>query len=122
MAVKYGRMDSLDKLREARESLEKSGIDDAGREAELIISHCLGVDRVIIYRDNPKISQEQISEIEELLKRRSKREPLQYIIGYTDFHGLRIKVAKGVLIPRPETELLVEEAVKIISKFEINDS
>jgi release factor glutamine methyltransferase len=122
VVVKYGRMDSLGKIREAREFLEKSGIDDAGREAELIISFCLGIDRVILYRDNPKISQEQILEIEGFLKRRSKREPLQYILGYTDFRGLRIKVAKGILIPRPETELLVEEAVKIISNFKIRNS
>lgn len=115
-------MNCLDELREAREFLEKSGIEDAGREAELIISHCLGVERVSLYRDNPKISQEQISEIEEFLKRRSKREPLQYILGYTEFHGLKIKVAKGILIPRPETELLVEEAIKIISKFQIPNS
>jgi len=122
VVVKYGRMDSLDKLREAREFLEKSGIDDAGREAELIISFCLGIDRVILYRDNPKISQEQIPEIEEFLKRRSKREPLQYILGYTEFHGLKIKVAKGILIPRPETELLVEEAIKVVKIQRINAS
>ena len=122
MVVKYGRMDSLDKIREAREFLEKSGIDDAGREAELIISYCLGIDRLILYRDNPKISQEQISEIEEFLKRRSKREPLQYILGYTEFHGLKIKVARGILIPRPETELLAEEAIKVVKIQRINAS
>ncbi len=112
-------MNSLDKLRKARELLERSDIDDAGREAELIISHCLEIDRVTIYRDNPGISEECISKIDEFLKRRSKREPLQYILGYTEFYGLKIKVGKGVLIPRPETELLVEETIKTVTSYKL---
>ncbi len=59
-----------------------------------------------------KSNEEEIERIDEFLKRRSKREPLQYILGYVDFYGLKIKVGKGVLIPRPETELLAEEAIK----------
>jgi release factor glutamine methyltransferase len=106
-------MNSLDKLRKTTEFLERSGIDDAGREAELIISHCLGTDRATIYRDNPRIPEDLISKVDGFLKRRAKREPLQYIVGYTEFYGLKINVGSGVLIPRPETELLVEEAIKV---------
>jgi release factor glutamine methyltransferase len=115
-------MTALDKLRKAREFLERSGIDDAGREAELVISHCLVTDRATLYRDNPRIPEDLISKIDGFLKKRAKREPLQYILGYTEFYGLKINVGSGVLIPRPETELLVEEAKKIISKFEIRIS
>jgi release factor glutamine methyltransferase len=115
-------MTALDKLRKAKEFLERSGIDDAGREAELIISHCLGMDRATLYRDNPRIPEDLISKIDESLKRRAKREPLQYILGYTEFYGLKINLGSGVLIPRPETELLVEEAKKIISNFEFRIS
>jgi release factor glutamine methyltransferase len=115
-------MTALDKLRKAKEFLERSGIDDAGRETELIISHCLGMDRATLYRDNPRIPEDLISKIDESLKRRAKREPLQYILGYTEFYGLKINVGSGVLIPRPETELLVEEAKKIISNFEFRIS
>jgi release factor glutamine methyltransferase len=110
-------MNALSKLINAMEFLEKSGIDNAGREAELIISYCLNIDRVALYKDNPLISEKFISKIDELLRRRAKREPLQYILGYTEFCGLKIKVGKGVLIPRPETELLVEEAVKIVGSL-----
>jgi len=110
-------MNALSKLINAREFLEKSGIDNAGREAELIISYCLNIDRVALYKDNPLISEKFISKIDELLRRRAKREPLQYILGYTEFCGLKIKVGKGVLIPRPETELLVEKAVKIVGSL-----
>jgi release factor glutamine methyltransferase len=115
-------MTALDKLRKVREFLERSGIDDAGREAELVISHCLGTDRATLYRDNPRIPEDLISKIDGFLKKRAKREPLQYILGYTEFYGLKINVGSGVLIPRPETELLVEEAKKIISNSEFRIS
>lgn len=105
-------MNALERLREATGFLKGFGVDDAPREAELIVSHCLEKDRTALYRDNPQISERHLSKIDGLLKRRSKREPLHYILGYVEFYGLKIKVGKGVLIPRPETELLVEEAIK----------
>jgi release factor glutamine methyltransferase len=105
-------MTALDKLRAAKEFLAGSGIDDAHREAELIISYCLGTDRVSLYRDNPKIPHDISWKIDGLLDRRRNREPLQYVLGYAEFCGLKIKVGRGVLIPRPETELLVEEAIE----------
>lgn len=112
-------MNVLDKLKEARKLLEMSGIENAGREAELIISHCLGIDRLTLYRDNPWIPKDIISKIDGLLKRRIKREPLQYILGHMEFHGLKIRIGSGVLIPRPETELLAEEAIKILRSHAI---
>ena len=115
-------MNALDKLKEARKLLGTSGIEDAVREAELIISHCLGIDRLTLYRDNPWIPKDTISRIDALLQRRTKREPLQYILGHMEFYGLKIRLGSGVLIPRPETELLAEEAIKIISNFEFRIS
>jgi len=115
-------MNALDKLKEARKLLGTSGIEDAVREAELIISHCLGIDRLTLYRDNPWIPKDTISRIDALLQRRIKREPLQYILGHMEFYGLKIRLGSGVLIPRPETELLAEEAIKIISNFEFRIS
>lgn len=113
-------MNALDKLKEARKLLGTSGIEDAGREAELIISYCLGIDRLTLYRDNPWIPRDLISRIDGLLQRRTKREPLQYILGHMEFYGLKIRIGSGVLIPRPETELLVEEAIKILKSKMIN--
>ena len=112
-------MKALDNLTKAKEFLEMCGIEDADREAELIISHCLGINRIILYKDNPDIPEEALLKINEILKRRVKREPLQYILGYTEFYGLKIKVGPGVLIPRPETELLVEEAIKKITNYKL---
>ena len=115
-------MNSLDKLKEAKKFLDISGIENAAREAETIISHCMETDRVKLYRDNLIIPEDIIQRINEYLKRRAKKEPLQYILGYTEFYGLKIMTGPGVLIPRPETELLVEETIKIISNFEFRIS
>jgi release factor glutamine methyltransferase len=64
-----------------------------------------------MYRDNPEINNDQTALIEDMIKRRAGREPLQYITGHTDFMGLEISVGLGVLIPRPETELMAEQAI-----------
>ena len=85
-------MNALEKVRKVRESLESSGIEDADREAEMIVSHCLGTDRIYLYRDNPPVRDIVTREIDWLVKRRSAREPLQYVLGYTEFRGLKIKV------------------------------
>jgi release factor glutamine methyltransferase len=113
-------MKALNKLKEATKFLEESGLEDAVREAETIIVHCLETDRTTFFRDNPIISENVLEKVDAFLGRRSKREPLQYILGYVDFLGMRIKVGKGVLIPRPETELLAEEAIKVIRSQKLN--
>jgi release factor glutamine methyltransferase len=112
-------MNALDMLRRTKEELAMSGIGDAVREAELIVSYCLGTDRAVLYRDNPRVSDEKAFKIEEYFRRRSNREPMQYILGSTEFCGLTIKVGPGVLIPRPETEMLAVEAIKMLSEFDI---
>ncbi|MBI5205266.1 MAG: peptide chain release factor N(5)-glutamine methyltransferase [Nitrospirae bacterium] len=105
-------MTVLDKIKEITEFLKNCGIDDAHKESEMIIIFCLDMDKTVLYRDNPVLSSEEIKKIDEIAGRRIKREPLQYILGYVEFYELKIKVGEGVLIPRPETELLVEEVVK----------
>lgn len=118
-------MRARETLQSARELLEMSGLNDADREAEFIVSHCLGIDRLHLYKEDPDIPERILLQIYEYLRRRAAREPLQYILGYAEFHGLKIKAGPGVLIPRPETELMVEKAVKIIkskqSKLKILD-
>jgi release factor glutamine methyltransferase len=113
-------MKALNKLKVATKFLEESGIQDAAKEAETILVHCLGTDRTTFFRDNPIISESVLEKIDAFLDRRSKREPLQYILGYVDFLGIRIRVGKGVLIPRPETELLAEIAIRTIRSQQSN--
>lgn len=109
-------MNALDKIKEITGSLKGFGIEDAHKESEIILTHALKTDRTVLYRDNPAITGKNIKGIEEIISRRAKREPLQYILGFVEFHGLKIKVGQGVLIPRPETELLAEEAIKAVQR------
>jgi release factor glutamine methyltransferase len=118
---RMGPVDTLVKIRHAQEILQKAGVEHAGREAEEVIAHVLNTDRTAIYRDKPIIKDEEELKINELIQRRSLREPLQYLLGYAEFCGLRIKVGPGVLIPRPETELLVEEARRIFIQKALRD-
>ncbi len=102
----------LDTIQSSSDYLEKSGVVDPLVDAELMALHAAGMDRLSAYMDNPEIDRKLISKINRLVKRRADGEPLQYILGHVDFLGLQLRVGKGVLIPRPETELLVEETIK----------
>ncbi len=107
---------AIEAFRETIHALRKIGIPGPEKEAELIFKELLLIDPVRLYRDNPKLSAEQTRQLKDALKRRKYREPIQYIIGHVSFYGLKILVGPGVLIPRPETELLVHEALKKIKK------
>ncbi len=110
-------MNALEALKQTAALLSNWGIQQSEKEAELLISYCLGIDKVGLYRDNPELNDESSLKLLSVLHRRRNREPVQYIVGYVEFYGLTIKVGRGVLIPRPETELLVEEAIKTISNL-----
>lgn len=109
----------LEVLNPSADFLERSGVSDPLVDAELLVLHASGSDRLSAYRDNPEITPAKITKIRRLLKRRANGEPLQYIIGHVDFFDLKIKVGKGVLIPRPETELLAQEAIKTVTSCKI---
>ena len=101
----------LDTIKSSADYLEKSGVADSLVDAEILVLHASGIERLRAYMDNPETDRRLLSRINRLVKRRAAGEPLQYITGRIDFLGLEIRVGKGVLIPRPETELLVEEAM-----------
>jgi release factor glutamine methyltransferase len=105
----------IEKIRESSRFFEQAGIEEPMREAEMLIRHAFDIDSLKIYRDNPLIGKQEEDTLEEMLRRRAGHEPLQYITGYVDFLGLRIVVGRGVLIPRPETEIMAEEAIKRIT-------
>ncbi len=107
-------MRTLDLVRETSEYLEKSGIEDALVDAEMIVFNGAGVGRLEAYTDNPEVDRNSLLRIRRHARRRALREPIQYIIGHVDFLNLRIEVGKGVLIPRPETELLAQEAIRVV--------
>lgn len=109
-------MTALDKLREAARLLKTSGIEDAPKEAEILITETLCIDKTSLYSGKYEISEGDSKRIDSFLLRRLKREPLQYILGHVEFLGLRFNIGRGVLIPRPETEILALEAIKILKK------
>jgi len=87
--------------------LEQRGVASALREAEALVGSVLQLSRLELYMDRQRpLMQHELAPLREALVRRGKREPLAYILGYSDFLGIKISVDKRVLIPRPETELL----------------
>lgn len=81
-------------------------------EARILIAHALQCSRVqLVIRENDTLSDAQVNAISGLLLRRMQGEPVAYLTGEREFYGLRLKVTPAVLIPRPETELLVELAL-----------
>ncbi|MCS6808813.1 MAG: peptide chain release factor N(5)-glutamine methyltransferase [Bacteroidota bacterium] len=92
------------------------GIDAPRLTIELFLAHVLGISRVQLYMhfDRP-LRKEELSRLRIMIQRRVAREPLQYIIGEVEFAGLKLLVNPAVFIPRPETELLVEYAIRRIS-------
>ncbi|MDQ2974077.1 MAG: peptide chain release factor N(5)-glutamine methyltransferase [Acidobacteriota bacterium] len=100
--------------------LRRAGVPEARREAGSLLAHILGRDRTFIlsHADDP-ISDEQLEKFYAGLAARASRKPLQYITGHQEFYGLDFEVNEDVLIPRPETELLIELALKAIAKSNV---
>lgn len=89
------------------------GKDEASLEAEVLLMHLLGVGRTQLYCQlEEELSPALAQPLEELVRRRRRGEPLAYLVGHREFYGLDFVVNKEVLIPRPETEILVAEALE----------
>jgi len=102
-------------LQRGTAALEAGGIETARPEAEWLLAGILGVERFALYLDPARrLSTPTVTRYLALIERRAAREPLQYLLGWEDFHGLRLAVTPDVLVPRPETEGLVEWAVEVL--------
>ena len=109
-------MKAIEKLKEVAKLFESLGIEASEKEAEMLVRHGFGLNTVEIYRDNPEPGEKQIKTLESMLSRRLKHEPIQYILGHVEFLGMKILVRHGVLIPRTETELMAEQAIKTVKR------
>ena len=100
-------------LKQATARLEKSGVPNGDYDAAVMLAHVLGEDALMLRMNSWKdMPQEKMEEYEAILLRREMREPLQYILGSVGFMGLDFHVEPGVLCPRPDTEILCEEALR----------
>ena len=91
-------------------------IDSPRSTAEILLAHSLKVERIDLYlRYDQPLTTYELSDFKNLIKRRLNREPVAYIIGFKEFWSLRFAVSRDVLIPRPDTECLVEAALGIFS-------
>lgn len=103
----------LELTRLAAEHLASRGIDDARLEAELLLAHVLGLKRLDLYLQFERpLEPAEVDDYREATRRRATREPLQYITGEVEFRELVLAVDPRVLIPRPETEVLVGEVLR----------
>ena len=97
----------------------EKGVENPRLDAEVLLSNILKKERIYLYVefDKPLLPQE-LTSFREAIKKRVAKQPVAYILGYKEFMGLEFKVTPAVLIPRPDTEILVEQALKLLSKYE----
>lgn len=102
----------LDLVQRSAEWLAERGVPNARREAEWIFADALGIDRLTLYtRHDMPLAAGEVDRLRGLVQRRGRREPLAYVLGHQPFRGLDLRVSPAVLVPRPETEELVERAL-----------
>lgn len=97
------------------EDFRGRGIGSARLDAELLVGFALALDRVALYMDLDRpLKEAELTRIRELVARRRKKEPVAYILGHREFYGRRFATTPAVLIPRPDTETLIERALSLV--------
>lgn len=112
--------ENLDIFNKSVEYLKKNGVPNSSLDVEYIFSDVLKVSKnTLKYSLSREIKEEDKNKIREMLvSRAKKRKPLQYILGEWEFYGLPFKVSEGVLIPRADTEILVEQCIQLMREVE----
>jgi len=97
------------------EHFTEKGIDSPRLSAELLLSHVVGLKRIELYTQFDKpVARQQLNRLRDLVKRASQHEPVAYLVGKTEFYCLELNVTPDCMIPRPETEFLVERAIEFL--------
>jgi release factor glutamine methyltransferase len=113
-AVARPRMDAREgaaAIAKASAHLARAGVENARLDAELLMAAAAGVSRAAVIADSIHLDADVMARFERMVGRRTAREPLAYIVGHREFYSLEFVVRPGVLIPRPETETVVEAAL-----------
>lgn len=106
----------LDIIKKTTDFFAGKGIETPRLDAELLIGHALGLKRMQLYLQFERLlTESELEKIRPLVRRRAAREPLQYVMGEVEWSGLKLKTDRRALIPRPETELLVEIVTENLS-------
>jgi release factor glutamine methyltransferase len=108
------RRDTAAAIADASERLARAGVESARLDAELLMAAAAGVSRATVIAAGGKIDAVSLERFEPMVARRAAREPLAYIVGHREFFSLEFAVRPGVLIPRPETETVVEAALDFL--------
>lgn len=112
-----------DAYAEGKERLRNAGVPEADLDAWLLLEHVTGISRTVYYADpDREIPEEKYGQYKKYLEQREAHIPLQHITGEQDFMGLTFQVNEHVLIPRQDTETLVEEALKKLEGFRAEDA
>jgi len=107
-------------LQQARDILKSGNIENASLAAEVLLRYILNINKVDLYQKfEHTISPEKTLVFQNLLERHLKGEPIAYIIGHKEFYGIDLYIDNRALVPRPETELLVEKAIEVLRTSEI---
>lgn len=107
-------MTILEILQETIAAFSAAGLMGPRLDAEVLLAHCLGKERLFFLTDPQyKLTPHEMDRYRELVNRRLRREPVAYLVGFKEFWSIIFDVDRRVLIPRPETEILVEEVLKI---------
>lgn len=108
-------MTVLEVIQRSTEFLAKRGVDSPRLQVELLLAHVLGMPRLKLYLNFDRtLRPAELEAMRFCVKRRGQREPLQHIVGTTSFCGVELRVTPDVLVPRPETEELAEQAWKLL--------
>ncbi len=107
-----------DLLERGSAHLRKAGIENSRLEARLLLAHALGLSQEEMLGGQGVPNPQAMSRFESLLRRRSEREPLAYIVGWREFWSLPFEVGPGVLVPRPDSETLIEAALTVFPEHD----
>jgi len=108
-----------DVLRAAIEYLERKGVDSPRVDAELLLAHALGLSRIQLYTEHDRpLTEVERAAARALVERRGRREPLAYVLGEWGFRRLTLATDARALVPRPETEVVVERCLELLKRLE----
>ena len=111
-------MSPLEAVRQAEARLAENGVPTPRVDSEFLVAHVLGVSRTGIYAKGRVVSPVEAKQLAALVARRAEREPLAYVLGEWGFRRLSLQVDRRVLVPRPETEVVVERCLELIADLE----